>query len=70
MNAIILRSGKQLDKPKAILGEEGEWVAKEKSQPPFEDEVVKIPKDKEQGIHEEDLRPRVVEPYRPPISFP
>jgi len=24
MNAIILRSGKQLDKPKAILGEEGE----------------------------------------------
>jgi len=44
MNAIILRSGKQLDEPKAIKGEESECVAKEKSQTPLEDEVVRVPK--------------------------
>jgi len=30
MNAIILRSGKQLGEPKATQGEEGECVVKEK----------------------------------------
>jgi len=44
MNAIILRSGKQLDEPKTIKGEESECVAKEKSQAPLEDEVVGVPK--------------------------
>jgi len=28
------------------------------------------PEDKEQGIHEEDPRPRVVEPYRPVVPSP
>jgi len=70
MNAIVLQSRKQLDEPKAIQGEEGECVAKEKSQTPLEDEVVEVPKDKEQGIHEEEPRPRVVEPYRAPVPFP
>jgi len=63
MNAIILQRGKQLDEPKAIQGDEVECVAKEKGQTPLEDEVVEVPNDKEQGIHEEDPRPRVVEPY-------
>ena len=40
-------------------------MAKEKGQTPLEDEVVKVPKDKEQAIHEEDPRSRVVEPYQP-----
>jgi len=69
LNAIILRSGKQLDEPKAIHGEKGECVAKEKSQPAFEDEVIVVP-NKEQGIHEGDLRLRVVKPYQPPDPFP
>ena len=45
-------------------------MAKEKGQTPLEDEVVKVPNDKEQDIHEEDPRPRVVEPYRPLVPFP
>jgi len=65
MNAIILRSRKQLNKPKAIQRKEGECVAKEKSQPQLEDEVIEVLK-----IHEEGPRPRVVEPYRPPVPFP
>jgi len=35
-------------------------VAKEKVQTPLEDEVVEVPNDKEQGIHKEEPRPRVV----------
>jgi len=35
----------------------------------LEDEFVEVPKNKE-GIHQEDPRPRVVEPYRPPVPFP
>jgi len=69
MHAIILRSGKQLDEPKAIQGEEGDYVAKERGQTSLGDEVVKVPKDKEQGIHEEDPRPRVVA-LSTPGSFP
>ena len=38
-------------------------MAKEKGQTPLEDEVVDVPNNKEQGIHEGDPRPRVVEPY-------
>jgi len=45
-------------------------VVKEKGQSPLVKEVVVILKDKEQGIHEEVSRPRVVEPYRPSIPFP
>jgi len=45
-------------------------VAKEKGQKLLEGEVVEVPNDKEQGIHEEDPRPRVVEPYQPPVPFP
>jgi len=41
----------------------------EKGQTPVEDEVIKVPNDKNQGIHEEDPRPRVVEPYRPLVPF-
>jgi len=70
MNPIIIRGGKQLDEPKTIQGEEGECVAEEKSQPLLEDEVVKVSEDKEQGVHEEDPRPRVVESYRLPVPFP
>ena len=70
MNAITLQSGKQLDEPKVIQAQEGECVAKEKGQTPLENEVVEVPNDKEQGIHEEDPRPRVVEPYRSLIPFP
>ena len=47
MNVIPLRSGKQLDEPKAIQGKEGECVTKEKGQTPLEDEVVEVPNDKE-----------------------
>ena len=36
----------------------------------LEYEVIEVPKDKEQGIHEEDPRPRVVEPYRPSVPSP
>jgi len=70
MNAIILQSGKQLDESKVIQGEEGECVAKKKGQTSLEDEVVEVSNDKEKGIHEEDLRLRVVEPYQPPVPFP
>ena len=44
-------------------------MAKERGQTPLEDEVVEVPKDKEQGMHEEDPRPRVVEPYQPSVPF-
>jgi len=70
MNAIILRNGKQLDEPKATKAEESECVVKEKSQPLLEDEVIVLPEVKEQGVHEEVPRSRVVEPYRAPIPFP
>ena len=45
-------------------------MAKEESQTLLEDKVVEVPKDKKQGIHEEDPRPRVVEPYRTLVPFP
>jgi len=70
MNAIILSSGKQLDEPKTIEEEEGECVAKEKGETPLVDEAVEVPNDKEQGIHDEELRPRVVEPYGPLVPSP
>ena len=43
---------------------------KENSQTTLEDEVVEVPKDKEQGIHKEDRKPRVVEASQPPVPFP
>ena len=45
-------------------------MAKEKGQTPLEDEVIEVPNDKEQGIHEEDPRPSVVELYQPSVPFP
>jgi len=63
MNAIILQSGKQLNKPKATQGEEGECVVKEKGKLSMEKEVDVVSKDKEQDKHKEVLRPRVVGPY-------
>ena len=44
MNAIILKSGKQLDEPKATQGEEGECVVNEKGKSPMEGEVDVVPK--------------------------
>jgi len=70
MNAIIHRSGKQLDELKAIQEEERECVAKEEGQTLLEDELIEVLKDKEKGIHEEDPRPRVVGPYRPRFLSP
>ena len=69
MNAIILKRGKLLDGPKATEEEEVECMVKEKGQSPLEDEVIVLPEDKEQGIHKEVPRPRVVEPYRPLVPF-
>jgi len=45
MNAIIPRSGKQLDEPKAAQGEEGECVLKQKSKSPLEEEVIVFPEE-------------------------
>jgi len=70
VNAIICRSGKQLDEPKVTQGEEGECVVKEKGQSLLEDEVIMLLEDDEQVIHKEVSRPMVVEPYQPPTPFP
>jgi len=49
MNAITLKSEKQLDKPKATQGEECKGVVKEVGKSLMEEEVDLAPKDKGQG---------------------
>jgi len=61
MNAITLRSGKQLDEPKATQGEEGEGLVKDKDKEPIEKEVDSVPDDGEKDKHKEVTKPRTVE---------
>jgi len=52
MNAITLRNGKQLDEPKRPHGEKDGGLDL-------------VSENKEQDKHEENTKPRPVEPYRP-----
>ena len=70
MNAITLRSGKQLDEPKGPHKEEDEGLVKGRGKEILEEKRDLIPKSEEQGKHEETRKPRWVEPYRPPVPFP
>ena len=70
MNAITLRSGKLLDEPKSTQVEECEGVVKEKGKSPMEEEVNLVGEEKEQGKHEEVIKHRMVEFYRPSVPLP